>query len=124
MEVSELPRSTGEHASSVEPVREIAMAERLVVTSPRRVKDDIVGVRFWLEIEDVRTCRGPSNGRGIERGVLPRPAGVVVAILVHHESSVSRGGGCRRGDGGGQSENRNKPQAQSLSMLGRFRLPC
>jgi hypothetical protein len=56
MEVCELPRSTGERAVAVEPVREIAMAERLVVTRPRRVEDDIVGVRSGLEIEDVRAC--------------------------------------------------------------------
>src|SRR5262245_50868318 len=98
MEVSELPCSTGEHASSVEPVREIAMAERLVVTGPRRVKDGITGIRFWLEIEDVRACRGPVDVRGIERAVRTRQAGVVVAILVRLKSSASRGGGCQRRD--------------------------
>ena len=41
MEVSELPCSTGEHANSVEPVGEVAMAESLVVTRPRRVKDGV-----------------------------------------------------------------------------------
>ena len=46
MEVSELPCSTGEHTNSVEPVREIAMAESLVVTRPRRVKDGVTGIRF------------------------------------------------------------------------------
>jgi hypothetical protein len=61
MEVSELPCSTGERASSVEPVREIAMAESLVVTRPWRVKDGITGIRFWLEIEDIRTYRGPAS---------------------------------------------------------------
>jgi hypothetical protein len=83
MEVSELPCSTGERASSVEPVREIAVAESLVVTRPRRVKDDITGIRLWLEIEDVRTYRGPVNVRGIERAVRTRPAGVVRTLLVH-----------------------------------------
>lgn len=61
MEVSELPCSTGERASSVEPVREIAMAESLVVTRPRRVKDDITGIQLRLEIDEVRTYRGPAD---------------------------------------------------------------
>src|SRR5262245_31558377 len=95
MEVSELPCSTGEHARSVEPVREIAMAERLVVTRPWRVKDGITGIRFWLEIEDLRTYRGPVDVRGIEHAVGARQAGVVVAILVRLENSAARGGGCQ-----------------------------
>lgn len=69
MEVSELPCSTGELASSVEPVREIAMAESLVVTRPRRVKDGITGIRLWLEIQDVRAYRSPGDVRVIERAV-------------------------------------------------------
>ena len=63
MEVSELPCSTGERANSVEPVGEIAMAESLVVTRPQRVKDDITGIQLWLEIDEVRTYRGPADVR-------------------------------------------------------------
>src|SRR5437773_7003806 len=67
MEVSELPCPTVERAVSVEPVGKIAMAERHVVTRPGRVKDDIVGIRIGLEIEDGRASRGPVDVRGRER---------------------------------------------------------
>jgi len=113
-EVSELPCSTGERASSVEPVGEIAMAESLVVTRPRRVKDDITGIRFWLEIEEVRTCRGPVDVRGIQRAVRTWPAGVVRTLLVHLESSASRGGRCQRRDRDSYRDSHGERQDQSL----------
>src|SRR6516225_2378626 len=114
MEVSELPCSTGEHANSVEPIGEIAMAESLVVTRPRRVKDGVTGIRFWLEIEDVRAYRGPVDVRGIERAVRTRPAGVVRTLLVHLESSASRGGGRQRRDRDSYRDSHGERQDQSL----------
>src|SRR6185437_16610309 len=83
-------------------------------------KDGITGIRFWLEIEDIRTYRGPVDVRGIERAVRTRPAGVVRTLLVHFESSASRGGGCQRRDRDGYRDSHGEPQDQSLHFPASF----
>jgi len=98
------------------------MAESLVVTRPRRVKDGITGIRLWLEIEDVRTYRGPANVRGIERAVRTRVAGVVRTLLVRLESSASRGGGCQRRDRDSYRDSHGEPQDQSLHLPASFQV--